>query len=258
MSTSTARDAERVSDAMGVHRVTTFRQASRVAADRAYGFSVFTRRAPGLARAVCPWLWPVHMIGVGRQGSGIIISRGASLSLTGERGQRPVWSAFLVGLLAYTLEIGLIITPAVFGLTLAAFPGGYPDLVFAVGWSLAVGWPLLLEMTAMTAALAFNPERLGLTRRRKALVKAGRYALTLDFLVRSPGAAKGAGQRLMTSLTADWRRHNAIVVGYPANKGLIRFYVELGARRDYPRGRGNGKRRMAIDTAPPTETARSR
>ena len=57
----------------------------------------------------------------------------------------------------------------------------------------------------------------------------------------------------MTSLTADWRRHNAIVVGYPANKGLIRFYVELGARRDYPRGRGNGKRRMAIDTAPPTE-----
>ena len=30
----------------------------------------------------------------------------------------------------------------------------------------------------------------------------------------------------MTSLTADWRRHNAIVIGYPANKGLIRFYVE--------------------------------
>ena len=50
------------------------------------------------------------------------------------------------------------------------------------------------------------------------LVKAGRYALTLDFLFRSPGAAKGAGQRLMTSLTADWRRHNAIVIGYPPPK----------------------------------------
>ena len=72
------------------------------------------------------------------------------------------------------------------------------------------------------------------------LVKAGRYALTLDFLFRSPGAAKGAGQRLMTSLTADWRRHNAIVIGYPATKGLIRFYVELGARRDYLPGQGNG------------------
>ena len=42
----------------------------------------------------------------------------------------------------------------------------------------------------------------------------------------------------MTSLTADWRRQNAIVIGYPATKGLIRFYVELGARRDHPRGHG--------------------
>jgi hypothetical protein len=121
-----------------------------------------------------------------------------------------------------------------------------------------IGWPLLLEMIAMTAAVALNPERLGTSRRRKALVKARRSALTLDFLVRSPGAPRGAGQRLMTSLQADWRRHNAIVIGYPANKGLIRCYLELGARRDYPRGRGNGKRRMAIDTAPPTETATSR
>jgi len=80
VSTSTARDADRVSDALGVHHVRTFRQASRVAADRAYGFSVFRRRAPGLARAVSPWLWPVHMMGAGRQGSGIVISRGASLS----------------------------------------------------------------------------------------------------------------------------------------------------------------------------------
>jgi len=75
-----------------------------------------------------------------------------------------VWSAFLVGLLGYVLEIGLIITPAVFGLTLAGLPGGYPDLAFAVGWSPALGWPLLLEMIAMTAALAVNPERLGTTR----------------------------------------------------------------------------------------------
>jgi hypothetical protein len=77
--------------------------------------------------------------------------------------------------------IGLIITPVVFGLCLAGAPGGYPDIGFAVGWSLAIGWPLLLEMTAMTVALAFNPERFGLTRRRKALVKAGRHALTVDF-----------------------------------------------------------------------------
>jgi len=153
------------------------------------------------------------MMGAGRQGSEIIVSGGASLSLTGEPAQRPVWSAFLVGLLAYVLEIGLIITPAVFGLTLAALPGGYPDLLFALGWSLTIGWPLLLEMIAMTAALALNPERLGTTRRRKALVKAGRYALTLDFLVRSPSADKGAGQRLMNSLTADWRRRTAIVIG---------------------------------------------
>ena len=125
MSTSTARDADRVPDALGVHRVRTFRQASRVAADRAYGFSVFRRTAPGLARAVWPWLWPVQMMGAVRQGSGIIISGGASLSLTGEPAQRPVWSAFLVGLLAYTVEIGLIITPAAFGLTLAGLPGGY-------------------------------------------------------------------------------------------------------------------------------------
>jgi len=55
VSTSTARDADRVPDALGVHRVRTFRQASKIAADRAYGFSVFTRRAPGLARAVWPW-----------------------------------------------------------------------------------------------------------------------------------------------------------------------------------------------------------
>ena len=75
-----------------------------------------------------------------------------------------MWSAFLVGLLGYVLEIGLIITPAVFGLTLAGLPGGYPDLAFAVGWSPALGWPLLLEMIAMTAALAVNPERLGTTR----------------------------------------------------------------------------------------------
>ena len=102
--------------------------------------------------------------------------------------------------------------------------------------SLALGWPLLLEMIAMTVALALNPERLGTTRRRKALAKAGRYALTLDFLVRSPDAP--AGQRLMNSLTADWQRHNANVIGYPATKGLIRFYVELGAPpRLFPRPR---------------------
>ncbi|HEY5149811.1 MAG TPA: hypothetical protein VIJ23_08310 [Mycobacterium sp.] len=157
MSTSTARDADRVPDALGV---TTVRHASRIAADRAYGFSVFRRSAPGLARAVWPWLWPVQMMGARRQGSGIIVSGGASLSLTGEPAQRPMWSAFLVGLLAYTLEIALIITPAMFGLTLAALPGGYPDLAFAVRWSLAIGWSLLLEMIAMTAALALNPERL--------------------------------------------------------------------------------------------------
>ena len=190
VSTTTARDAGRGPDALGAHRVRTFRQASRVAADRAYGFSVFRRSAPGLARAVWPWMWPVQLMGAGRQGSGIVVSGGASLSLTGEPAQRPVWSAFLVGFLAYVLEIGLIITPAVFGLTLAALPGGYPDVLFAVGWSLAIGWPLLLEMIAMTAALALNPERLGTTRRRKALAKAGRYALTLDFLVRSPDAPK--------------------------------------------------------------------
>jgi len=146
-----------------------------------------------------------------------------------------VWSAFLVGLLGYVLEIGLIITPAVFGLTLAGLPGGYPDLAFAVGWSPALGWPLLLEMIAMTAALAFNPERLGTTRPQGP--GQGRAVRAHPGLpVRSPGAPKGAGQRLMTSLTADWRRQNAIVIGYPATKGLIRFYVELGARRDYPRG----------------------
>jgi hypothetical protein len=122
--TSTARDAELVPGVFGVDRVTTFRQASRVAADRAYGFSDFTRSAPGLALAVSPWLWPVQMMAVGRLGSGIVISGEASLSLTGEPAQRPVWSAFLVGLLAYTLEVGLIITPAVFGLTLAGFPAG--------------------------------------------------------------------------------------------------------------------------------------
>jgi hypothetical protein len=126
------------------------------------------------------------------------------------------------------------------GLCLAGAPGGYSDIGFAVGWSLTIGWPLLLEVTAMTVALAFNPECLGLTRRRKALVKAGRYALTVDFLVRPSGAPKGAGQRLMTSLQADWRRRNTIVVGYPANRGPTRFCVVLGARRDYPRGRGNG------------------
>ena len=38
VSTSTASDAERVPDAFGVHRVTTLRQASKVAADRGYGF----------------------------------------------------------------------------------------------------------------------------------------------------------------------------------------------------------------------------
>ena len=103
-----------------------------------------------------------------------------------------------------------------------------------------------------------NQERLGTTRRRKARVKAGRYALTLDFLVRSPSAPKVGCQRLMTSLRADWRRTDAIVIGYPANEGLIPFYVELGARRDYPPGRGHGNRRMAIDTAPPTESATSR
>ena len=59
----------------------------------------------------------MQMMGAGRQCNGIIISGGASLSLTGEPAQRSVWSAFLVGLLAYTLEIGLIITPTAFGLT---------------------------------------------------------------------------------------------------------------------------------------------
>ena len=258
MSTSTARGTERVPDVFGVHRVTTFRQASKDAVDRAYGFSVFTRRAPGLARAVSPWLWPVHMMGAGRQGSGIIVTTGASLSLTGERAQRPVWSAFLVGLLVYVLEIGLIITPAVFGLSLAGAPGGYPDIGFAVGWSLAIGWPLLLEMTAMTVALALKPERFGLTRRRKALVTAGRHALTVDFLIRSPGAPKGAGQRLTTSLQADWPTANAIVVGYPANQGLIASTSSWVRAATIPRGRGNGKRRMDIDAAPPTERAIAR
>ena len=145
MSTSTARDADRAPDGLGVHWVRTFRQACRVAADRAYGFSVFRRSAPGLARAVWPWLWPVQMVGAGRQGSGIVVSGGASLALTGEPDQRPVWSAFMVGLFAYFVEIALIITPAVFGLTLAGLPGGDPDLAFALGWSLALGWRPLLH-----------------------------------------------------------------------------------------------------------------
>jgi hypothetical protein len=79
------------------------------------------------------------MVGAGRQGSGIVVSGGASLALTGEPAQRPVWLAFLVGLLAYTAEIALIINPAVFGLPLAGLRGGYPDVLFAAGWSPAAG-----------------------------------------------------------------------------------------------------------------------
>ena len=150
----------------------------------------------------------------------------------------PLPHPLLVGPLADTLEVGLIITPTVFGLTLAGFPagypgGGYPDLLFAVGWSLAIGWPRLLEMIAMTAAVAHHPEHLGTSRHRKALVKAGRYALTQDFLVRSPGRPQRAGQRLMTSLTTDWRRHKRRRHRLPRQQGPHRFSLELGARRDY-------------------------
>jgi len=68
----------------------------------------------------------MQMMGAGRQCNGIIISGGASLSLTGEPAQRPVWSVFLVGLLADPLEIGL--TPAVFGLALTTLHGGWTCL----------------------------------------------------------------------------------------------------------------------------------
>jgi hypothetical protein len=51
----------------------------------------------------------------------------------------PLQHPFLVGLLAYTLEIGLIITPAVFGLTLAGFPGRYPAAGTRTSCSLSDG-----------------------------------------------------------------------------------------------------------------------
>ena len=222
------------------------RSGARIAALRARRLSMLSRAGPGALS--WPWLWPIHMIGVGARSQRIERVPGASLALTGTSGGEASDPAIRrIGLAAYAVQV--LATSAAVATAVDATGGGQvAALLIAAG----LYGPVLVEGVALIINLIIRPGQLMLTHRRKQLARTGATALILTSYVRDPAAPKGTARKLLTGLQRQWRAERVVVIGYPANRPLQRLYRDLGATGDGRRGR-----RMKFDYREQTHETRS-
>ena len=217
--------------ASGILPVTTVQQALRIALDRTRRMTLLGS-VPGVRRMVVPWLLPLHLMIVGLTADHIRHTPEASLSYSDGATPRAHRGALVLAVL-----LGL----------------GWSSLLSASVWALS-WWNLPTAATALLAVAlvvpaveflslvefaALNPQWVMLKRARDRRTD-HRTSYVLTTLVSTRDGC-GAARRLMDLTYAQWRAVDAVVIGYPASKSLVSYYIRMGARRS--RGPGPGRRR---------------
>lgn len=218
--------------------VTTMRLASRLAWDRARGFTVVARIPKiGDALSVLPAVltWPVWLGTVGSEARGLRWIPGASLALFDGRPRRR-WgpSLLAVALLVLELVVGFVVV-------LEVVLADASLAVLQAGDRAARATVFVLFVVLIVLLVRWLVRDRPVKRRREEFAADG-PAYLLTSLVRSRTVAGGVGKDLLRRLKREWVAERAVVVGYAANASLARYYWDLGARFD-----GKSRRRMLFD-----------
>ena len=114
--------------------------------------------------------------------------------------------------------------------------------------------PAIIELIGLLEYAVLNPEWLTLKRVRSNRTD-GRTAYVLTSLVARADGHDFAGE-LIDLTYPQWQAADAVVIGYPASKHLVSYYVRMGARREpgCPATGGTARRRIAFDCRRPLRT----
>ena len=206
--------------------VTSLGQAARVAMDRTRRFTLLGE-LPVLGTAVIPWLWPLHLGIVGWTADHIRHTPDASLSYCDGLSPRPHRPAT-----ALAVAVGAGWLSSLCALVLALESLRLETAALAV--MLAAVLPALIELVGLIEFALLNPEWVMLKRER-ARRNDGRTTYVLTSLV-SRVDGQGYAGRLIRDTYPQWQAADAVVIGYPASRSLVSYYIRLGARRERPHG----------------------
>ena len=223
--------------------VTTTRQAATVAMHRTRRFTLLGE-VPVLGPLLVPWLWPLHMVIVGLTAGHIRHTPDASLSYCdGTTPPRQHQSVVI----AVAVFVAWITALSVVVLTLVS----HQLRPTAIALVIVVVTPAVIELLGLVEFAVLNPEWVTLKRELR-LRTDGRTTYVLTSLVSRADGHDFAGQ-LMDLTYPQWQEADALVIGYPASKNLISYYVRMGARRERPSrlGERTARRRIAFDCRRP-------
>lgn len=201
--------------------VTTVRQAVRVALDRTRRMTLLGS-VPVLRRLALPWLLPLHLFIVALTADHIRHTPDASLSYSDGTTPRLHRASLGLALLLATGWLGLL-----YG-TVAALMSCDLTTPAALVAAVALVVPVV-EMLGLVDFAVRNPEWVMLKRARGGRPDR-RTAYILTSLVSTRDGC-GSARELMDLTYPQWQAADAVVIGYPASKSLISYYVRMGARR---------------------------
>jgi hypothetical protein len=223
--------------------ISTIRQGARVAMHRTRRFTVLGD-IPIIGLMVVPWLWPLHMVIVASTAGHIRQTRDASLSYYD--GSTPVRHrpSFVVAVLAFAVWLTVLA-----GTVLAFDAAG--DRSGATVIMLVALLPALVELLALLEFAVVNPEWVTI-KREQARRSDGRTTYVLTSLVSRKDGHDFAA-KLMAVMYPQWQAADAVVIGYPASRALVSYYVRMGARRGGPSGPSEkpARRRVTFDCRRP-------
>ena len=201
--------------------ISTLQQAIRVASDRTRRMTLLGQ-VPVLGIIAWPWVFPLHLLIVGLTADHIRHTPDASLSYSDGIPPRRHFGA-----IAAAVALGVIWLVWAYQ-TVTWLSGSrfwVPAVVVAVIFLSAP----LIELLSLLQFAVCNPEWTTLKRDRDSS-SGGRPAYVLTSLVSRQDGLGHAGA-LMDLTYPQWQAADAVVIGYPASKSLISYYVRLGARR---------------------------
>ncbi len=223
--------------------VTTVRQGARVAIHRTRRFTLLGE-VPVVGPLVVPWLWPLHMAIVGLTAGHIRHTPDASLSYcdgTTPRRHHPTSALAVASFLVWLTALATIV------LVLES----RQMQAIAIAVLVVVVTPAMVELVGLIEFALLNPEWVTLKRERRNRTDE-RTTYVLTSLVARRDGHDFAGQ-LMDLTYPQWQAADAVVIGYPASKDLISYYVRMGARRErrqHAPGRAP-RRRITFDCRQP-------
>lgn len=215
-------------------------QAARIAWHRARAFSLVSR-VPVLGAVIAPWLWPMHLAVVAGQGDQIRHRNSASMAVSDGARHRMHRPSMAFGVIALLAQFAFLVGVSTI-LATALLPVLSPAAAGTVTFFLAA-FPFLLEGPIKAAIkLTQNRESLTLNRRRRELAEHGQAFVMTSFVRSAKKTAKGDGRALLNTMKTEWRAQRAVVIFYPANAALARYYADAGGIHDV-----GAKHRMRFD-----------